>query len=53
MEFQFVMPMLNQPFRLIFAYNPLVMDTTVTVNGIRYPMRERRRNIRFTVGYTF
>lgn len=53
MEFQFVMPMLNQPFRLIFAYNPLVMDTTVTVNGIRYPMQERRRNIRFTVGYTF
>ena len=52
-ELQFLMPVVNQPFRLIFAYNPMVMDTSVVLNGVRFPMRERRKNVRFTVGYTF
>ena len=52
-ELQFLLPVINQPFRLIFAYNPLVMDTTVEVQGIRFPLTEPRKNVRFTVGYTF
>ena len=52
-EVQFLMPMVNQPFRLIFGYNPLVLDTTVVVNGIRFPLQEEKHNIRFTVGYSF
>ncbi len=52
-EFQFIMPMINQPFRLIFAYNPLIMDTDVVVNGVKFKLKEPRRNMKFTVGYTF
>lgn len=52
-EVQFLMPMVNQPFRLIFGYNPLVLDTHVVVNGIRFPLQEEKHNIRFTVGYSF
>ena len=52
-EVQFIMPMVNQPFRLIFAYNPLILDTEVVVGGIRFPLREPKRNIKFSVGYSF
>lgn len=52
-EIQFLLPMINQPFRLIFAYNPLVLDTTVTLGGITFPFREPKSNVKFTVGYTF
>ena len=52
-EVQFIMPMVNQPFRLIFAYNPLILDTDVVLGGIRFPLREPKRNMKFTVGYTF
>ncbi|MDA2931437.1 BamA/TamA family outer membrane protein, partial [Acidobacteria bacterium AH-259-O06] len=52
-EIQFLMPMINQPFRLIFAYNPLILDSSVVLNGIRFPLREPRKNIKFSVGYSF
>ena len=52
-EVQFLMPVVNQPFRLIFAYNPLIMDTDIIFRGQRFPLREPPRNIKFTVGYTF
>ncbi|MGH9340132.1 MAG: outer membrane protein assembly factor BamA [Acidobacteriota bacterium] len=53
-EVQFLLPVINQPFRLIFAYNPLVLDTDIVVNGVRFPdFKEPRSNVRFTVGYTF
>ncbi len=52
-EIQFLLPVINQPFRLIFAYNPLVLDTQAVVLGRRLNLREERSNIRFTVGYTF
>ena len=52
-EMQFLMPVVNQPFRLIFAYNPLIMDTSIVSRGQRFPLREPERNVKFTVGYTF
>ncbi len=52
-EIQFLLPVINQPFRLIFAYNPLRLQTDVVVNGIRLPLVERTSNVRFTVGYNF
>lgn len=52
-EVQFLLPMINQPFRLIFAYNPLVLDDTVVLGGVKFPLREPKTNIKFSVGYTF
>jgi len=52
-EVQFLLPVVNQPFRLIFAYNPLILDTTIISNGNRFILREPQKNIKFTVGYTF
>ena len=52
-ELQFLLPVVNQPFRLIFAYNPLVMNTTAELRGIRFPLTEPRKTVKFTVGYTF
>lgn len=52
-ELQFLLPVINQPFRLIFAYNPLIMDTEVVLGSVTFPLREPQRNVKFTVGYTF
>ncbi|MBI4445650.1 MAG: outer membrane protein assembly factor BamA [Acidobacteria bacterium] len=52
-EIQFLLPVINQPFRLIFAYNPWVLNTNVVLGGVRFPLREDRSNIKFTVGYSF
>jgi outer membrane protein insertion porin family len=52
-EVQFLLPMLNQPFRLIFAYNPIRMDTDVLVDGVSYQLREPSTDFKFTVGYSF
>ncbi|MFQ5928710.1 MAG: outer membrane protein assembly factor BamA [Acidobacteriota bacterium] len=52
-EVQFLMPMVNQPFRLIFAYNPFILDSSIVMRGVRFPLKEPQKNIRFTVGYTF
>jgi len=52
-EIQFLLPVINQPFRLIFAYNPLILDTTIISNGRRFFLREPRSGVKFTVGYTF
>jgi len=52
-EVQFLLPVINQPFRLIFAYNPLILDTTIVSNGRQFFLREPRSGVKFTVGYTF
>ncbi len=52
-EIQFLMPMINQPFRLIFAYNPMVLNTDIMLQGRRFRLEEDRTNVKFTVGYTF
>lgn len=54
-ELQFMLPMINAPFRLIFAYNPLRIDqwfyTKDIPLGIHY--NEPKRNIQFTIGKSF
>lgn len=54
-ELQVIMPVINAPFRLIFAYNPNRIDRTYFGNttGIPFLIREKRKDIKFTVGRTF
>jgi len=52
-EFQFVLPMVNAPFRLIFAFNPQRLNQSITVNHLSYPLREPSKDIKFTVGRSF
>jgi len=52
-EVQFLMPGVNVPFRLIFAYNPMILDSSIIVNGIRFPLREEKKRFFFSVGYSF
>jgi outer membrane protein insertion porin family len=50
MEFRVQVPMLNVPFRLIFAYNP---NANADITDPRVLSLERRTVIRFSVGRTF
>jgi len=54
-ELQVVMPVINAPFRLIFAYNPYRIDDTFfgPATGRPFAFREQLRAIKFTVGRTF
>jgi len=52
-EIQFMLPMINQPFRLIFAYNPLILNSDIVVDGVRFPLKEPRSSVKFSVGYSF
>jgi outer membrane protein insertion porin family len=52
-EVQFLLPVINQPFRLVFAFNPLVLDTTLRVGERDFRVREPRRNMKFAIGWSF
>jgi outer membrane protein insertion porin family len=52
-EISFMLPMVNAPFRLIFAYNPQIFDKYVMVGTVPFGIREPRRDIKFTVGRSF
>ncbi len=54
-ELQVLMPVINAPFRLIYYYNPLRLDRTVTTpnSGQRFLLQEEQRGFKFTVGKTF
>ena len=53
-EFQFTLPVVNAPFRLIFAYNPHRLSGTITTpNGTGYIIDEPKRDIKFTIGRSF
>ncbi|MFB3904964.1 MAG: outer membrane protein assembly factor BamA [Acidobacteriota bacterium] len=52
-EMQFMLPMINQPFRLIFAYNPMILNSEIMVDGVRFPLKEPRHSVKFSVGYSF
>ncbi|MBI2821364.1 MAG: outer membrane protein assembly factor BamA [Acidobacteria bacterium] len=52
-EVQFLLPVVNAPFRLIFAYNPMILDTDAVINGVLFPLREQRKGVKFTIGQTF
>jgi outer membrane protein insertion porin family len=56
-EIQVIMPVVNAPFRLIFAYNPLRVDESFyfpwNPSNPFFQWRERAHDIKFTVGRTF
>jgi outer membrane protein insertion porin family len=52
MEVRVQVPVINVPFRLIFAYNPRARGVQV-INGIPFNFNEEKKVIRFSVGRTF
>ena len=50
MEFRVQVPMINVPFRLIFAYNP---NANADITDPKLLLPERRTVVRFSVGRTF
>ncbi len=50
MEFRVQVPMINVPFRLIFAFNP---NANADITDPRLLLPERRTVVRFSVGRTF
>jgi outer membrane protein insertion porin family len=54
-EFQVMMPVINAPFRLIFAFNPNRINRTYlgSATGLPFHIQESGRDFKFTVGRTF
>ncbi|HKR11810.1 MAG TPA: outer membrane protein assembly factor BamA [Pyrinomonadaceae bacterium] len=52
MEVRVQVPVINVPFRLIFAYNPNARDNQF-IDGFPFFFNEKKRVIRFSVGRTF
>ncbi len=52
MEVRVQVPVLNVPFRLIFAYNPNARPNQF-IDGFPFSFNEKKRVVRFSVGRTF
>jgi outer membrane protein insertion porin family len=52
MEVRVQVPIINVPFRLIFAYNPKARENQF-IEGFPFVFNEKKRVIRFSVGRTF
>lgn len=52
-EVQFMLPMINAPFRLIFAYNPNTMSQVFSTKDYTFNYKEPKRNVQFTIGKSF
>ncbi len=52
-EIQFLLPMVNAPFRLIFAYNPQTFHGLIYVGTTPIQAQEPRHDIKFTIGRSF
>jgi outer membrane protein insertion porin family len=52
MEVRVQVPVINVPFRLIFAYNPNARKDQI-INGFPFSFNEQKKVIRFSVGRTF
>ena len=52
MEVRVQVPVINVPFRLIFAYNPRARQDQF-INGSPFFFNEKKKVIRFSVGRTF
>lgn len=52
MEVRVQVPIINVPFRLIFAYNPNARENQV-IDGFPFFFNEKKKVIRFSVGRTF
>jgi hypothetical protein len=50
-----ILPVLNAPFRVIFAWNPQRIDRVYNgpTTGLPFALREDKRGFKFTVGKTF
>jgi len=55
LEVQVVMPVINAPFRLVFALNPMRIDRAYQgpVTGIPFSIHQPGHDFKFTVGRTF
>jgi len=53
LEVSFMLPMVNAPFRLIFALNPQVLDRTIYVGTTPFNIKEPRHDVKFTIGRSF
>ncbi|MFN2498026.1 MAG: outer membrane protein assembly factor BamA [Pyrinomonadaceae bacterium] len=51
-EIRVQVPVINVPFRLIFAYNPNARNDQI-IDGFPFSFNERKKVIRFSVGRTF
>jgi outer membrane protein insertion porin family len=52
-ELRVQVPVLNVPFRLIYAYNPRARGEFQIINGVPFVFDEKKRVFRFSVGRTF
>ncbi|HEV2883640.1 MAG TPA: outer membrane protein assembly factor BamA [Pyrinomonadaceae bacterium] len=52
MEVRVQVPVINVPFRLIFAYNPKAREDQV-IDGFPFTFNEKKKVMRFSVGRTF
>jgi outer membrane protein insertion porin family len=52
MEVRVQVPVINVPFRLIFAYNPKARNDQF-INGFPFIFNEKKTVVRFSVGRTF
>jgi outer membrane protein insertion porin family len=52
MEVRVQVPVINVPFRLIFAYNPNARENQI-IDGFPFFFNEKKKVIRFSVGRTF
>ena len=52
MEVRVQVPVINVPFRLIFAYNPNARKDQI-IDGFPFTFNEKKKVIRFSVGRTF
>jgi outer membrane protein insertion porin family len=52
-EIQFTLPVVNAPFRLIFAYNPQRLNENIRIGTQTFLLREPSSDIKFTVGRSF
>jgi outer membrane protein insertion porin family len=52
MEVRVQVPVINVPFRLIFAYNPRAREDQV-IDGFPFSFNEKKKVMRFSVGRTF
>jgi outer membrane protein insertion porin family len=52
-EIGFLLPMVNAPFRLIFAYNPQRLNEAITTTNGVFNIHEPQKDVKFTVGRSF
>jgi outer membrane protein insertion porin family len=53
LEIQFLLPVVNQPFRFILAYNPLRLDSRIAVDNQTFIFQEPKTNLKIAIGYSF